>query len=124
MWITAWKKTRRQPWLKYFSVNLQEGMRVCLCFMQCKIQMYTLSKHKTDTATIAGSCRGNMLRQEDCSCDCPPSYFQHLDVLGEGAKDDGQWLDMIGLEIPTVYVCVFEMGVRPKKEDMSSETNR
>jgi len=22
------------------------------------------------------SCSGNMLRQEDCSCDCPPSYFQ------------------------------------------------
>jgi hypothetical protein len=49
-----------------------------------KSQNYTLSRPKADTA-IAGS-RGNMLRQEDCSCDCPPSYFQHLDAVGKGGQ--------------------------------------
>ena len=63
---------------------------VCVCLNLLRAIILCQSQK---LLTAAGSA-GNMLRQEDCSCDCPPSYFQHLDAV-EGAKDDG-----LGLEGP------------------------
>lgn len=48
------------------------------------------------SANASAVCKGNLLRQDDCSCDCSPSYFQCLSEQYEGGRSGVVAFDWAG----------------------------